>query len=140
MMKRKACGIAVAVLMAGLMWTSLSAQPGPGAYAPSRSAPRARGAGFGPCQEDVQRLCADVKPGQGRMARCLREKEAEVSPACREFLKQRRSEFRAARTACADDMKRLCADVRPGQGRVAACLKRHEAELSPECKREGTAP
>ena len=35
---------------------------------------------------------------------------------------------------CMDDAKRLCPDVQPGQGRVAACLKQHKDELSPGCK------
>jgi hypothetical protein len=32
------------------------------------------------------------------------------------------------------DKERLCKDVKPGEGRIAACLKQHESELSPECK------
>lgn len=35
---------------------------------------------------------------------------------------------------CADDIKKLCADAKPGAGGIAACLKKHEADLSPGCK------
>ena len=36
--------------------------------------------------------------------------------------------------ACAEDIKNLCADAKPGAGGVAACLKQHDAELSAACK------
>jgi hypothetical protein len=35
---------------------------------------------------------------------------------------------------CAADAQRLCKDVEPGQGRIAACLKQHESGLSAACK------
>jgi hypothetical protein len=34
---------------------------------------------------------------------------------------------------CMADAKKLCPGVAPGEGRVAACLKQHEGQLSPEC-------
>lgn len=36
--------------------------------------------------------------------------------------------------ACKADTEKFCAGVKPGDGRLAKCLKEHEAELSPECK------
>jgi Cysteine rich repeat len=35
---------------------------------------------------------------------------------------------------CAADVKKLCKDVQPGEGRIAQCMKEHEKELSPGCK------
>jgi len=35
---------------------------------------------------------------------------------------------------CAEDIKKLCADAKPGAGGIAACLKKHEADLSAGCK------
>lgn len=35
---------------------------------------------------------------------------------------------------CAADFEKLCKDVKPGGGRLLACLKQHEAELSATCK------
>jgi hypothetical protein len=43
----------------------------------------------------------------------------------------------AAAHPCAEDAQRLCTGVKPGQGRVMACLKQHAADLSPECKAAG---
>jgi len=41
----------------------------------------------------------------------------------------------AARGAspCAADIEKLCPNISLGGGRIQACLKEHEAELSPEC-------
>jgi hypothetical protein len=32
------------------------------------------------------------------------------------------------------EMERLCKDIQPGEGRIAQCMKKNEAQLSPECK------
>ena len=39
--------------------------------------------------------------------------------------------------ACKADVEKFCKDVKPGEGRIIACLKTHEAELSAECKAKG---
>ncbi len=36
--------------------------------------------------------------------------------------------------ACKEDMKRLCGDIKPGDGRIHDCMKSHEAEISQGCK------
>lgn len=38
------------------------------------------------------------------------------------------------RQACRADAQRLCGDVRPGGGRVGACMRAHEQELSEACR------
>ena len=35
---------------------------------------------------------------------------------------------------CADDIKKLCAGIQPGEGRIKACIKSHMAEVSDPCK------
>ncbi|MBI4000991.1 MAG: hypothetical protein HY348_04325 [Nitrospira defluvii] len=37
------------------------------------------------------------------------------------------------RKACAEDVKKLCSDVKAGEGRIAQCLKQHTQELSQGC-------
>ena len=36
--------------------------------------------------------------------------------------------------ACRDDRQKFCASEKPGGGRIAACLKAHESELSEGCQ------
>ena len=35
---------------------------------------------------------------------------------------------------CADDARRLCKGVQPGEGRILGCLKEHREEVSDACK------
>lgn len=48
------------------------------------SLPAAAEKGKGPCAEDAAKFCKDVKPGEGRVAACLKEHEKELSQACKE--------------------------------------------------------
>jgi hypothetical protein len=87
-----------------------------------------------PCDDDVAKYCKDIQPGRGRIARCLKQHEQELSPACKQHaaeVKRKGQEFRAA---CEDDVLRLCGDVKAGGGRILHCLKQHEQELTPDCK------
>jgi len=43
-----------------------------------------------PCVEDIAKFCKDVQPGGGRIVRCLKEHESELSPECNERLAQPR--------------------------------------------------
>lgn len=39
-----------------------------------------------------------------------------------------------AKGPCAADVEKFCSGVKKGGGRIAECLKQHDAELSAECK------
>ncbi len=95
-----------------------------------------------PCGEDVRHFCPDVKPGAGRVNKCLEEHEAQVSQACRVKLEADTERVRALiaefSDACQDDSQRLCATVRPGEGRMLTCLTRNDYALSPKCLAEVT--
>ena len=38
------------------------------------------------CKEDIQKNCADVKPGEGRIMHCLKEHEEALSAQCKDEL------------------------------------------------------
>jgi hypothetical protein len=43
--------------------------------------------GGGACRPDVERLCSGVEKGGGRIQACLKEHEADLSPACQDAVK-----------------------------------------------------
>lgn len=89
-----------------------------------------------PCADDAARLCKGVQPGQGNIARCLKQHSAELSPACQENIAKAKEQIRNFREACKDDVSKLCQGTQPGGGRIIQCMKQHEAELSPACKEQ----
>ncbi len=46
------------------------------------------------CEDDVMMFCKDVKPGGGRIIRCLKEHENELSPDCKAKMESRRGKMR----------------------------------------------
>jgi hypothetical protein len=93
-----------------------------------------------PCAADVARLCPGLTPGQGSARQCLRQNADQLSAECKAHIEQAREHFHAAREACQADVSRFCADMKPGHGRIVACLSEHSAELSDACKAQLPAP
>ena len=86
------------------------------------------------CKADIEKFCKDVQPSEGRIVKCLREHEAELSAECKtkgEELKDRTEGFKEA---CQADLDKFCKDIKQGEGRLAKCLKEHQAEVSGPCK------
>ena len=94
----------------------------------------------GPCADDTKKFCKDVKPGGGRIIKCLEEHKSELSDACKKHLEsgqsriQGREHLQQAGAACKSDIDKFCKDIAPGGGRIMKCLKEHQAELSDACK------
>lgn len=125
-MKRRMTALALALLMAASLAPRMAAAQELGAgRALIRSALAA-------CGGDIARLCADVLPGGGRLAQCLTDNRAKLSPACGDEIDKGKT-YRKAMFACTNDAERYCADVRPGGGRIVRCLGEHRADLSRDC-------
>ncbi|MDX1958101.1 MAG: cysteine rich repeat-containing protein [Leptospiraceae bacterium] len=88
----------------------------------------------GPCKEDAKKLCADVKPGEGRIIKCLKEKEQQLSEACSTHFAEVKAKNKEFANACKDDRKKFCKDVQLGGGRIIKCLKDNQASLAEACK------
>jgi Cysteine rich repeat len=82
----------------------------------------------------VLKACAtDLKQcaGTGEVRRaCIKVHFKEFSLPCQLALVKQA----AIRKACTGDVKKNCADIVPGGGRIEACMKDHFADLSEECK------
>ena len=90
-----------------------------------------------PCKADVEKFCAGLQPGQGRIVQCLAQHEADLSPECRQKRDSFREQMEEVRAACEGDVKKFCAGVQPGGGRIARCLQQHTNELSDACRGQG---
>lgn len=84
------------------------------------------------CGGDAARLCADVVPGDGRIAQCLLDQEDQLSPECHTFVTRTRA-MNGTVLACAADTQRYCSDVPLGGGRVVRCLESKRNLISLEC-------
>jgi Cysteine rich repeat len=80
------------------------------------------------CSSDVDAHCAGTR-GESRAA-CIKLRFKDFSLACQLALVK----ARAVRKACRADVKKNCADIKPGGGRIEACLKDHFADVSDPCK------
>lgn len=90
--------------------------------------------GSGPCKADVEKFCKDIKPGEGRIIKCMKEHESELSEACKATRGEKKEAMREGIAACREDIQSKCSGVKPGEGRIIKCLKEHEADLKPACR------
>jgi hypothetical protein len=52
----------------------------------ARTVPGGASKGVKACHEDIELFCAKVKPGGGRLGRCLERNRKKLSPGCRAFV------------------------------------------------------
>jgi hypothetical protein len=86
------------------------------------------------CAAEVARLCPRSR-GDLETLSCLRAHEPTLSKACKGDLDAVLAKARAISADCEGDVYEHCRNVEPGEGRVAACLKAHESELSQWCQK-----
>jgi hypothetical protein len=91
-------------------------------------------AGQGACHDDIERLCKDVQPGEGRVLACLKSHKADVSKGCTSAIQQLKAQLKTTAAACEPDVEKFCWDTPVGKGGITQCLKKHKAELSADCK------
>jgi Cysteine rich repeat len=93
------------------------------------------------CQKELDSFCKGVTPGEGRVLSCLYAYEDKLSGRCEYALYDASAQLEHAIAAltyvakeCEAELGKHCADVKAGEGRLAACLKKNEKELSARCK------
>lgn len=105
------------------------------------------------CASDYQSMCAGVPTGGSASLSCLRSHMDSLSPDCQSAVgalspggaqqaapqQSQPAPGPAASAprpaqACRGDFMTFCRGVQPGGGRALMCLRRHAAELSPDCQ------
>jgi len=92
------------------------------------------------CKTDAQKYCPGIKPGDGAIEACFKENEKSLSPACMQYRQETKKKVGDFIKDCGGDIKKICAGVQPGEGRIIACLKNNQTTLSPECKNRMKTP
>lgn len=92
------------------------------------------------CQQELTTFCKDVTPGEGRILACLYAFQDKITSRCEHALFDSVNQLDRilnnltyAVTECRDDLKKHCAEVQPGEGRLLDCLSRNEANVSSRC-------
>jgi hypothetical protein len=111
------------------------------------------------CGADYRTHCGGIPPGGSASIACLKRNARTLSGACQQalgagagvtsaaaptlpppppepapLLVTPREELFMLRTACGADYAAFCRGLRPGAGRIAACLHYNSASLSPRCQ------
>jgi hypothetical protein len=86
------------------------------------------------CVADATRLCADAPRGEGELARCLQDNMSNLSQSCQGAVNRARLTYSKIQASCAEDFARVCPGIPEGGGRILACLREHEKELSSVCR------
>ncbi|UVT14719.1 MAG: hypothetical protein H8K04_12810 [Nitrospira sp.] len=87
------------------------------------------------CEAEVQQYCPDSLSGEDRR-RCVMQRLKRLDAPCQQIVRQKLVRWKEAdgyKLACAEDVKRVCRDVQPGDGRILQCLQEHEQDLSEGC-------
>jgi hypothetical protein len=92
------------------------------------------------CQQELTTYCKDVEPGDGRLIACLYAFQDKLTPRCElafldsvNQLDRTLTNLSYAVSECRDDLKSLCGEVKPGEGRLLDCLGKHEEKVSKRC-------
>jgi hypothetical protein len=89
-----------------------------------------------PCMEEIEKYCKDVPLGEGRILLCLSGHDKELSAVCRSKVDENLRKVEEAKKLCEADIKRFCADVKPGEGRLLRCLQSKREGLTSECRKQ----
>ena len=93
------------------------------------------------CQKELDSFCKEVTPGEGRVLACLYAFNDKLTGRCEYALYDASAQLQHAvatltyvANECAADLEKHCATVEAGEGRLAACLKKNEKDVSPRCQ------
>jgi hypothetical protein len=93
------------------------------------------------CKKELETYCKDVTQGDGRILACLYAYSDKLSAQCEYALYDVAAQLERAVAQltylvneCREDFKTYCAHIKPGEGRLLACIKKQEDKISSRCK------
>jgi len=93
------------------------------------------------CSKELDTYCKAVTPGEGRILACLYAYSDKLSGQCEYALYDAAVQLERALTAlsyvaneCRTDLQKFCSDIKPGEGRLMACIDKNEKQVSSRCK------
>ena len=92
------------------------------------------------CSKEIANFCGDVMMGNNRILNCLADNGDHLSDGCVAAIAEGKSTIDAALgdanffgAKCGPDIKLLCSDVPPGEGRTLACLVEQRTNITMRC-------
>jgi hypothetical protein len=93
------------------------------------------------CKAELEKYCSNVTPGEARVLACLYAHNDKLSGRCEYALYDAAAQLERAVAAltyvaneCAADLRKYCAGVEAGEGRLLECLQKNDTEVSNRCK------
>ena len=85
------------------------------------------------CKAEVTQFCTGDAAKGAPMIRCLTQNETKLGASCATAVKETKARRDKVRTACAEDVKKLCADGDKKGAQPVQCLRTKTAELTKDC-------
>jgi hypothetical protein len=92
------------------------------------------------CKAEIDSFCKNVTLGEGRLLACFYAHEDKLSAECSftlykaaSALEQLAAAFSYVAQSCEVDIKTLCSNVKPGEGRIVGCLDKNASAISAQC-------
>jgi hypothetical protein len=93
------------------------------------------------CKVEIEKYCAQVTPGEGRVLACLYAYGDKLSAKCEFALYDAAVQLERAVAAltyvaneCDEDLEKYCGAIAPGEGRLLDCLEKYDKQVSKRCK------
>jgi len=86
------------------------------------------------CAPSITQYCADIEPGNGRLTACMVRNQASLPPVCRTSVYATVEQGSKFLLLCGSDLSTACPTLKPGNGRLYACLRFKEEQLTAGCR------
>jgi hypothetical protein len=92
------------------------------------------------CDADMNKYCSGLSSDSDKTIMCMMAYEHKLSDTCKAGIVEAamsvetgKAAISYAVSACEADADKLCLNVKPGEGKIIACLKKNQAKVSKAC-------